>query len=669
MPVSSDTSEMPRAVPQPGAEVALAWARSHVEFGRIETVRDSPWGTTLLLDGERKRFFLKVLAPRRAAAAGASAAIAAVLDDAVAPVIAFDSRRGLLLSADHGGAPPAQPGCADFVARLLAGYADAQARASLALADLTALPRFDLDDTWMRAQRFLDCRGHTPASDDPARFADFVGAERGSLLADAVDACAALLLGRMREHAALPLTLEHGDLHAGNVAITPGGGLRLHDWEEARLGPAGLSFSCLVGETPDLAMGIDGEGRAARQAAGYARSLAAAGYAPLDLLRGALPAAVLAGLFVRLCAYADYPPRDEAIRELCVPDLEHIGAEILGWCRRLAVADPRCAGRLMRLFHEHGRSADLLSMARDLDDGALSAATAGAAWSGMAPVAVLETARLVRAERRARDDGPVPCLSGLRTSHLEPGLMAARIDVACAMLLEHGCLVLEQICLPATLAACLTHHQARAEREPPAAARVGDRRTMQPAPVSGPFNAPALYAPPLVVRIMAALLGPDFVIGSMSIVTSQPGADAQHLHADHPPLFPESALAASLPAHAYTALIPLVDIDDEVGGTEVFKGSHRGGGSAHGVGRSPAMRLGDCLLFDYRLAHRGLANRSARARPVLSIVYQRGWFRDVVNFSGFAPLQVPFDELVRIPEALAGLFRLADVTAAAPARR
>lgn len=668
MSVSPETFEMPRAAQQADTEGPLAWARSHVAFSRVETVRASPWGTTLRLDGQQQRFFLKVLAPRRAGAVAASAAVAALLDDAVAPAIAFDSRRGLLLSADHGGTPPPQPGCADFAARLLERYAGAQARASSALAALAGLPRFDLDDIWMRAQRFLDCRDQHASAGDCARLADFVGVERAALLADAVDASAALLLGRMRACAALPVTLEHGDLHAGNVAITPDGGLRLHDWEEARLGPAGLSFSCLVGETADLARGLEGDAGATRQAARYARCLAAAGYAPLDLLRDALPAAVLAGLFVRLCAYADYPPRDDAMREVCVPDLEHIGGEILGWCRGLAAGDPACAGTLMRLFQEHGRLAELLAMARDLDDDALSAVAAGAPGSGLAPVAVLETARLVRAERAARHDTLVPRLGGLRTSHLEPALMAARVDVACAMLAEHGCLVLESLCPPATLDACRVHQLARAEREPATAARVGNRRIMQPAPLSGPFNAPELYAPPLIVRIMAALLGADFVIGSMSIVTSLPGADAQHLHADHPPLYPELASSGSLPAHAYTALIPLIDIDEEVGGTELFKGSHRNGGGALGAGASPALRLGDCLLFDYRLAHRGLANRSLRARPVLSLVYQRSWFRDAVNFGGFAPLQVPFDQLVRIPEALAGLFRLADVTAAAPAR-
>jgi ectoine hydroxylase-related dioxygenase (phytanoyl-CoA dioxygenase family) len=190
---------------------------------------------------------------------------------------------------------------------------------------------------------------------------------------------------------------------------------------------------------------------------------------------------------------------------------------------------------------------------------------------------------------------------------------------------------------------------------------------MEPVPLAGPFNAPELYAHPLLLAAMAGLLGPDFVIGSMTLVTSQPGADPQHLHADHPPLFPDSPLGASLPAHACTVLIPLVDIDEAVGGTEVCKGTHRFAEAASAGPVACAMRLGDCLVFDYRLAHRGMANRSSRVRPVLSIVYQRAWFRDAVNFGGVDALQVPLEERSRIPESLAGLFRFAAVIAPAGA--
>jgi hypothetical protein len=649
-------------------EAPLAWAATHVRFARAEIVRQSPWGTTLRLDGEQGSGFLKVVAPRRAASVAASAAVAAVLDDMVAAAIACDPVRGYLLSADHGGLPPAAPGGPEFATSLLAAYAGAQARTALALPALAPVPRFALDDLWLRTHRFLDCRALAPRADDAARLADFVGLERATLVADAVATMSAPLLRRMRAAAALPVTLEHGDLHAGNVAVVPGGGLRLHDWEEARLGPAGLSFSCLVPGTADLVGGLDGDGSAACVAADYAGSLAAAGYAPLELLRGALPAAVLAGLFVRLCAYADYPPRDEATRELCVPDLEHICAEILGWCRGLALDDPAGAGSLMRLFHEHGRPQDMLATARALDENALAVVAGGGTAAGVVPVAVQESARLVWSERAARSETTVPCLGGLRTAHLEPGLMAMRVDAACAMLVEHGCLVLEQLCPAAMLDACLAYQRGRDARDAAAAARVGDRRTMQPAPLSGPFNDPFLYAHPLVMHVMAALLGPDFVIGSMSVVTSQPGADAQHLHADHPPLFPDQRGVASLPAYAFTVLVPLVDLDAEIGGTELHKGSHLGDGRMHAGGLTRAMRLGDVMVFDYRLAHRGLANRSTRVRPVLSIVYQRSWFRDAVNFGGFAPLQVPFDELARIPEALSGLFRLAEVTAAVATR-
>ena len=47
---------------------------------------------------------------------------------------------------------------------------------------------------------------------------------------------------------------------------------------------------------------------------------------------------------------------------------------------------------------------------------------------------------------------------------------------------------------------------------------------------------------------------------------------------------------------------------------------------------------------------------------MLSIVYQRSWFRDAVNFSRFPPLQMGFEELKRVPAPLSGLFRLVHLT-------
>lgn len=44
--------------------------------------------------------------------------------------------------------------------------------------------------------------------------------------------------------------------------------------------------------------------------------------------------------------------------------------------------------------------------------------------------------------------------------------------------------------------------------------------------------------------------------------------------------------------------------------------------------------VGSAVLFDYRLHHRGLANRSTsgESRPLLYLTFGRSWFTDAENF-------------------------------------
>ena len=128
------------------------------------------------------------------------------------------------------------------------------------------------------------------------------------------------------------------------------------------------------------------------------------------------------------------------------------------------------------------------------------------------------------------------------------------------------------------------------------------------------------------------------------------GAQLWHMDGGH--LY-EGDGALSLPAHALTMFIPLVDVDEENGPTEFLVGSHRrrivhpddqcggaggdggdgvGGGGVDGSGggrRVPILApAGSAIIFDYRTWHRGLPNRSARDRPVIYLVAARPWFAD-----------------------------------------
>jgi hypothetical protein len=133
---------------------------------------------------------------------------------------------------------------------------------------------------------------------------------------------------------------------------------------------------------------------------------------------------------------------------------------------------------------------------------------------------------------------------------------------------------------------------------------------------------------------------PYKLLGS-SIVTSLPSSSDQSWHIDGPHL----SKSTHLPIHCLNVFIPLVDVPAEMGPTEVKPASHLYtrdtfklllGARARGEvlpNHLPELSLGDILIFDYRILHRGRANLSLmKNRPVLVLTYAEEWFNDLYNF-------------------------------------
>ena len=85
------------------------------------------------------------------------------------------------------------------------------------------------------------------------------------------------------------------------------------------------------------------------------------------------------------------------------------------------------------------------------------------------------------------------------------------------------------------------------------------------------------------------------------------------------------------PVHAINVFVPLVDLTTDKGPTEFVPGSHRD----FDIGNPSTVvtaKAGQAILFDYRVKHRGLGNRSTDDRPLLYITYARPFWMDVYNF-------------------------------------
>lgn len=191
--------------------------------------------------------------------------------------------------------------------------------------------------------------------------------------------------------------------------------------------------------------------------------------------------------------------------------------------------------------------------------------------------------------------------------------------------------------------------------------KVGHERWMLSLPFEAPFDQPSLFAAPLVYPLLARLLGPDFMLHSLSAVTSFPGSEHQHVHLDHELLFPEDEDASyAVPPYAVTAVVPLANLDDKTGGTSVWPGSHRKHPPLLERLRRPVPlrpQLGSVYLMDYRLMHGGEPNVAQVPRPVLYLVYARPWFRDACNFNHHPALRADEALLERTPKGLRHLFR------------
>lgn len=274
-----------------------------------------------------------------------------------------------------------------------------------------------------------------------------------------------------------------------------------------------------------------------------------------------------------------------------------------------------------------------------------------------------EAESLLKMEVAAAASGTVPAIRLSEEEIAKQTITKAKTRLAASLFKKYGVLLIENAFNTNLIDSLATafHDRYRAElvtEGPAGALQVGDRRFMMTVEVSEQFNHPDIYAQPLMLPILETILGDDLILGSYTSVASFPGARDMRMHKDHPALFPDSNDNERLPHFAVTMLVPLLGYNAELGATRVIKGSHLCSSTkaAEMEYQDPAGSVGACMLMDYRLSHQGLANRSDKVRPVLSLVYNRPWFRDAVNYQDQPPLQISTTEFTRVPKNLQRLF-------------
>jgi ectoine hydroxylase-related dioxygenase (phytanoyl-CoA dioxygenase family) len=136
---------------------------------------------------------------------------------------------------------------------------------------------------------------------------------------------------------------------------------------------------------------------------------------------------------------------------------------------------------------------------------------------------------------------------------------------------------------------------------------------------------------PLVERFMSELLGPRFLLSSLTANIARPGGAAMYLHTDqgYVDFWTEKPLVANL-------LFMLDDFSEANGATRVVPGSHlvrdlrRWAPEETVPAEGPA---GSVMVFDGRLAHGTGANRTQReARRAVLAYHCRPFIRQQENF-------------------------------------
>ncbi len=208
----------------------------------------------------------------------------------------------------------------------------------------------------------------------------------------------------------------------------------------------------------------------------------------------------------------------------------------------------------------------------------------------------------------------------------------AAIEQALTVLRREGVVVLDDLVDPALLARA----KAEIEENEPDHARVDPVRNYGPykgrhtAPmcVQGTLADRAIFLPKPIEKIAIEMLGNNFLVDSMGLLVSLPGAEDQRGHPDGT-LFPEVRIEPMLPCFALAFSMPLVPMDEVSGRTAFWRRSHRTMEAKGEHDYAPVVAPGSAILWDFRTWHCGLANRGERTRPVIYSVFSRYWWVEI----------------------------------------
>lgn len=725
---ATSDSTLPSFTPD---ETALAWANEHFTIQHQQLIADHPWSRVFRLEGKTETAFLKLFPRGDTLALEKNQLINQYFPDNTPSIQASDTALGVLLSKSDKSIPLGNFSSEQQLKRLLNTYAQIQAKATQFDELYQRLPRLNVTTLLTDLLDYLNPEKSLEKGVNAHYFMDDPRESLGYFIA--LSSRRAMLENYLQKAMCLPMTLNHCDLHTDNVSETEAGNMLFYDWDDAMIGPAGMSLYRLFHSCSQIAKRFDADHETDDSFKihhafidHYLDSLNQHNYDSLCTLEESLAASVCAGMIQSMLSYKHYPDEDyeykkyvsELIRDR-VEDIVHL-CDMLALKNRAQVLyyandyeQNNAPWRSIYLLNEyaarhpndvaiHQRQAELeiqsgrwacasTSLQKILAINPVDANTRtqlGIALlkSGNAEQAIREleialqtdpnqsmaldyigkASELLHWKNRAAIPHLAPTLA-LSNEEKEHNLVAEeKLGLAINLFREHGMLVVENAfprALMKDIAKQVFEHYDHyfENRKYEDNLVLGDKRRMVTLSIEGALNDPRLYGSQIIRGMMSNLLDEDYVMGGLNAVVSLPGSKDQGLHKDYSPLFKSEQNKEHhvTPPFAVAMLMPLIDMRYEHGTTSFRKGSHLVPEQMpfDMPTQEPLLKMGDCMIFDYRTAHEGLANRSDEVRPLLCLIHHRIWFRDALNYRQQKDVMITPEELEKVPEDLKSLFQ------------
>lgn len=634
---------------------ALTWANKSFPFNSHELVTNHPWAIVLRLIGDESVAYLKILPAGLAGPKHGLSRISDLLAPDVPSLISFDANTGLFLYRDHGAMElNGKPG-QDAVQNILITYATLQAKTARLPDLIETLPPLAIAAQFDRLMVFLSAVDtDTGSISGPVTAAHFLKPQTVERYRRIFSSVADVFKRFLVLQNDLPTTINHCDLRARNVARKPDGSLVIFDWDDAVSGSPGLSLHALFsGSTrPYEALTADprtlqGVGQQDRQLLdAYVDALCDNGVYARDKVVADLPAVICAGVIQFILNFGDHSVQNLGQREAIGKNIRRRLSDLMNLAQMLVLSSSKSIHAYARALNENGRSQRALLLP-DVVRAKSCKATRQRKTKDM-PDAIAQSDK----------PGVFPAID-LSTEELQSGVLSRETrDLGVALFKRHGTLLIKNAIPVDLVSSChsgfLTQYDKYLQNTRyHDALRVGDKRLMITLKFAGPFAQPDLYASPFVLPILNRILGAAAILGSLTAVASLPGSQDQRMHKDNAALFKDDP-ELQVPSFSIAMIVPMIALNAENGATRVVKGSHlKTSAQAKEMPyQDPVVDLGSCFLMDCRLSHRGMANNSKDVRPITSIVYQRPWYRDHLNFKKQKPLDIDAGALNSVPENL-----------------